>query len=56
VADLQRLHTDAGLPSFITKLRVLDVLVWMRGSGSKNAREVQAKYGLPLGKKRRGDR
>lgn len=37
----------APLPSGVSPIRVLDVVLWMRGSGSEAAREVRRKNGLP---------
>lgn len=43
----QRLHDrSARLPHPVTPLRVLDVALWMRGSGSGNAKRARAKHGL----------
>jgi len=47
---LRKLIEDArpdGLDPAITTLRVLDVALWMRGSGSRSARKVRKAVGLP---------
>lgn len=43
----QRLHDlGAQLPNPTPPLRVLDVVLWMRGSGSHNAKRARARHDL----------
>lgn len=43
-----RLHELAGqLPDGASPLRALDVVLWMRGSGSRNAKKARRRQGLP---------
>lgn len=45
---LTRLHELTGpLPDGVSALRALDVVLWMRGSGSRNARKARERQGLP---------